>query len=219
MQKTVLRGGLLKYVLFLIVYVVTIYTVPKLIHAQIFQIVMYIILGFVGLAISVPELKEAGRSWKEHPFKNLLWIAGAYILTQVTDNLLIIPYGLLYADRVATMNESNIASVAQIVTPVIFVLATGVFGPIVEETVFRFILVLKAGGIFPKILVVAVSSLAFGIIHMHAVTLPEFLSVLPHIGGAVIWSVLVLMKKNITLLYAVHILTNLPGIIQLAMSL
>ncbi len=219
MQKTVRKGGVLKYALFLAVYAVTILILPRILHSAVFQAVMYIILGAAGLAISIPELKEAGRSWKEHPVKNMLWILGVFVLTQVIDNLLIIPYGLLYADQAETMNEGNIANAAQQVTPAVFVIALGVLGPIVEETVFRLILTYKGSTIVPKILAVTISSLAFGMIHMHAFTLPELLSVLPHIGGGVLWSVLLLKQKNITQLYVIHILTNLPGIIYLVMSL
>ena len=219
MQKTVRKGGVLKYALFLAVYAVTILILPKILHSAVFQAVMYIILGAAALAISIPELKEAGRSWKEHPVKNMLWILGAFVLTQVIDNVLIIPYGLLYADQESTMNESNIAGAAQQVTPVVFVIALGVLGPIVEETVYRLILTYKGSTIVPKILAVTISSLAFGMIHMHAFTLPELLSILPHIGGGVFLSILMLKQKNITLLYAVHILMNLPGLIFLVMTL
>lgn len=219
MQKTVRKGGVFKYALFLAVYAVTILILPRILHSAVFQVVMYIILGAAALAISIPELKEAGRSWKEHPVKNMLWILGAFVLTQVIDNVLIIPYGLLYADREQSMNEGNIQAAAQQVTPVVFVIATAILGPIVEETVFRLILVLKGGSIVPKALAVAISSIAFGMIHMHAFTLPEMLYVLPHIGGGVLWSVLLLKQKNITQLYAIHILTNLPGIIYLVTSL
>lgn len=219
MQKTVRKGGVLKYALFLAVYAVTILILPRILHSAVFQAVMYIILGAAALAISIPELKEAGRSWKEHPVKNMLWILGAFVLTQVVDNLLIIPYGLLYADQAETMNEGNIANAAQQVTPAVFVIALGVLGPIVEETVFRLILTYKGSTIVPKILAVTISSLAFGMIHVHAFTLPELLSVLPHIGGGVLWSVLLLKQKNIAQLYVIHILTNLPGIIYLVTSL
>lgn len=219
MQKTVRKGGVLKYALFLAVYAVTILILPRILHSAVFQAVMYIILGAAALAISIPELKEAGRSWKEHPVKNMLWILGAFVLTQVIDNVLIIPYGLLYADQAETMNEGNIANAAQQVTPAVFVIALGVLGPIVEETVFRLILTYKGSTIVPKILAVTISSLAFGMIHMHAFTLPEMLYVLPHIGGGVLWSVLLLKQKNITQLYVIHILTNLPGIIYLVTSL
>ena len=178
---------------------------------------MYIILGAAALAISIPELKEAGRSWKEHPVKNMLWILGAFVLTQVIDNVLIIPYGLLYADREQSMNEGNIQAAAQQVTPVVFVIATAILGPIVEETVFRLILVLKGGSIVPKALAVAISSIAFGMIHMHAFTLSEFLYILQHIGCGVLMAVLLLKQKNITLVYAIHILINLPAVIMMFM--
>ncbi len=82
----------------------------------------------------------------------------------------------------------------QNVNPVLFIIDAGILGPVTEETVFRNILVSKAGSIFPKVLMVILSSIAFGMIHMHAFTL-----------------------SNITLVYAIHILINLPAVIMMFM--
>jgi membrane protease YdiL (CAAX protease family) len=212
-EKTARRGGLVKYAIYLGLYVLLILIMPKILNNATYQLTMYILMGIAGLVLSMEDLKEAGRSWKAHPFKNLLIIAGAYILIQILDNLLVMPYALIFAEQAVSLNENNIAAAAQVVNPVLFIIAAGILGPVTEETVFRNILVSKAGSIFPKVLMVILSSIAFGLIHMHAFTLSELLYVLPHIGTGVLLSVLLLKQKNVTQVFAIHILLNLPSAI------
>ena len=186
-EKTARSGGLVKYAVYAGLYVLLILIMPKILNNATYQLIMYVLMGIAGLVLSREDLKEAGRSWKAHPFKNLLLIAGGYILVQIIDNLLI------------------------------FIIAAGILGPVTEETVFRNILVSKAGSIFPKVLMVILSSIAFGMIHMHAFTLSELLYILQHIGCGVLLAVLLLKQKNITLVYAIHILINLPAVIMMFM--
>ena len=216
-EKTARSGGLVKYAVYLGLYVLLILIMPKILNNATYQLIMYVLMGIAGLVLSREDLKEAGRSWKAHPFKNLLLIAGGYILVQIIDNLLIIPYALIFAEQGAGLNESNIAYAMQNVNPVLFIIAAGILGPVTEETVFRNILVSKAGSIFPKVLMVILSSIAFGMIHMHAFTLSELLYILQHIGCGVLLAVLLLKQKNITLVYAIHILINLPAVIMMFM--
>ncbi|MCR5529159.1 MAG: CPBP family intramembrane metalloprotease [Saccharofermentans sp.] len=214
-KETAFIGGKLKHVIFLAIYVVFILILPKIVHLQLFQIIMYILLGIAGLIISKDDLKKAGSMWKAHPIKNVLIIVGMLILTVIIDNIFIIPYGLLYAEQASSINESNIAAASQAINPVLMIISLGILGPIVEETVFRHILVSKASKVFPKALMVILASVAFATIHMHAFTLMEFLFVLPHFGTALLWSVLLLKQKNITSVYALHILNNLPTFLMM----
>ena len=97
----------------------------------------------------------------------------------------------------------------------LLVLGVGIMGPIVEETVFRSILMRKQGDFIPKAVVVFVSSVLFGMIHLHAFTVPEMLSILPHICFGIAMAILYLKTKNITLVYALHILNNLPAVLMM----
>ena len=132
---------------------------------------------------------------------------------QIIDNIAILPYALIYPDQGGTMNENNIQTALGAVNPLVFILGIGVLGPITEETVFRNILTTKLGRFIPAAVAVIVSSLLFGFIHMHALTVPELLSVLPHIFTGILWSILIIKTKNISLVYALHILNNLPTVI------
>ena len=202
-----------KYVVFLVCYIVLILILPGFLHIPNYQAAMYIVLGIAGLIISKNELKESGTSWKAHPIRNILLLVGCFILMQIIDNIAILPYALIYPDQGGTMNENNIQTALGAVNPLVFILGTGVLGPITEETVFRNILTTKLGRFIPAAVAVIVSSLLFGFIHMHALTVPELLSVLPHIFTGILWSILIIKTKNISLVYALHILNNLPTVI------
>ena len=202
-----------RYVIFLVCYIVLILILPGFLHIPNYQSVMYIVLGIAGLIISRDELKESGASWKAHPIRNILLLISCFILMQIIDNIAILPYALLYPDQGGTMNENNIQTALGAVNPLVFILGIGVLGPITEETVFRNILTTKLGRFVPAAVAVIVSSLLFGFIHMHALTIPELLSVLPHIFTGILWSVLLIKTKNISLVYALHILNNLPTVI------
>ncbi len=180
-KKTALKGGMVKCVIFLFCYIVFIKILPYFLHNPNYQCAMYIVMGIAGLLISLPELKEAGASWKAHPVRNILLIIGGFIVLYIIDNLAIIPYALLYSEQAGSINDSNLEVARQLAEPVLLVLGAGIMGPIVEETVFRSILMRKQGDFIPKAVVVFVSSVLFGMIHLHAFTVPEMLSILPHI--------------------------------------
>ena len=214
-KNTALKGGMVKCVIFLFCYIVFILILPYIIHNPNYQCLMYIVMGIAGLLISLPELKEAGASWRSHPVRNTLLIIGGFIVLQIIDNLAIIPYALLYSEQSGTMNENNIEVARQLANPVLLVMGAGILGPAVEETVFRSILMRKQCGFIPKVLVIIGSSVLFGLIHLHAFTVPEMLSILPHICFGIALAILYLKTKNITLVYALHILNNLPAILMM----
>ena len=97
-KNTALKGGMVKCVIFLFCYIVFIKILPYFLHNPNYQCAMYIVMGIAGLLISLPELKEAGASWKAHPVRNILLIIGGFIVLYIIDNLAIIPYALLYSE-------------------------------------------------------------------------------------------------------------------------
>jgi hypothetical protein len=153
-KNTALKGGMLKCVIFLFCYIVFIKILPYFLHNPNYQCAMYIVMGIAGLLISLPELKEAGASWKAYPVRNVLLIIGGFIVMNIIDNLAIIPYALLYSEQAGSINDSNLEVARQLAEPVVLVLGAGILGPIVEETVFRSILMRKQGDFIPKAVVV-----------------------------------------------------------------
>lgn len=217
MKRSASKGGLVTCGIFLACYVLFNFILVKLVHNHYYQIFVYIVLGIAGLIISKEELKEAGALWKKHPVRNALFLLGGLILKIVIDNIAAIPYALLFPDY-TSMNNSNLESALKTLNPVLIVAALGIFGPITEETVFRTILTKRAGEFVPKAVAVIVSSLLFGVIHMHALNLAELLSVLPQVLFGVLMAILLLKTKNVTLVYIIHVLNNLLPLVMVILS-
>lgn len=217
-KETALKSGMVKYVFFLLSYVLFNFVLIRFVHNVYYQFVVYIVLAIASLVISRNSINEGLSMWKAHPIRNILIVLGGIALMLLLDNIAIIPYALLYANEAGNLNDNNIAVASQAVSPILFIVVTGIFGPLTEETVFREILTRKASGIVPKAVAVILSSLLFGIIHMHAFTFCEFLSVLNHISFGLLLSIILLKTGNITIAYILHILNNLPIVLILMLS-
>lgn len=217
MKRSASKGGLVTCGIFLACYVFFNFILVKLVHNHYYQIFVYIVLGIAGLIISKEELKEAGASWKKHPVRNALFLLGGFILKIVIDNIALIPAGLLFPDYTST-NDNHIMLAVQTLNPVLLIAALGILGPIVEETVFRTILTKRAGSFIPKTIAVIVSSILFAVIHMHALSIPELLYVIPHVCVGALFAILLLKTKNITLVYIIHVLNNLLPLVMIILS-
>jgi len=212
-KETALKGGMVKYVIFLLFYILFNLILIRFVHNSYYQFAVYTVLGITGVILSRNTVKEGCAMLKAHPVKNILIVLGGIVLMNLLDNIAVIPYALLYAEQAGNLNDNNIAAASQAVNPILFAIISGILGPLTEETVFREILTRQASRFVPKVLAVIVSSLLFGVIHMHAITLCEFLSILPHIFFGALMAILYLKTKNITLVYILHILNNLPVVL------
>ena len=214
-KETALKGGMVKYVIFLLFYILFNLILIRFVHNSYYQFAVYTVLGITGVILSRNTVKEGCAMWKAHPVKNILIVLGGIVLNYLLDNISVIPYALLYAEQAGNLNDNNIAAASQAVNLILFAIISGILGPLTEETVFREILTRQASRFVPKAVAVIVSSLLFGVIHMHAITLCEFLSILPHISFGALMAILYLKTKNITLVYILHILNNLPVVLIL----
>ena len=212
-KETALKGGMVKYVIFLLFYILFNLILIRFVHNSYYQFAVYTVLGITGVILSRNTVKEGCAMWKAHPVKNILIVLGGIVLNYLLDNISVIPYALLYAEQAGNLNDNNIAAAYQAVNPILFAIITGILGPLTEETVFREILTRQASRFVPKAVAVIVSSLLFGVIHMHAITLCEFLAILPHISFGALMAILYLKTKNITPVYILHILNNLPVVL------
>jgi len=172
-KETALKGGMVKYVIFLLCYILFNFILIRFVHNSYYQLAEYTVLGIAGVILSRNAIKEGCAMWKAHPVKNILIVLGGIVLKILLDNIAVIPYALLYAEQAGNLNDNNIAAASQAVNPILFAIISGILGPLTEETVFREILTRQASRFVPKVLAVIVSSLLFGVIHMHAITLCE----------------------------------------------
>ena len=178
------------------------------------QLFSYCVFGVTGIILFKDLLKRGIREWKEHPMKNVLWIAGGYIAGKLLDIILYIPGMILFPDHYS-INQNNVEILLQYMPAAFALIVIGVFGPCTEETIFRWILVEKGREKLPVVLCVIVSSLLFMFLHVHEASLPEIVSCLPIFGSALVYSISMLKTKNPTIPVILHMLNNSIGVIMI----
>ena len=192
--------------LFLIIYVLFLFILPSfmLSVSHCIQSIAYrnflvyaIILSF-GFCLFwsdlITELKIIGS--KKKYLKNIvLWTIGAFILLNIL--------GLFIPTEGISQNEESIRKITE-AHPILMLFPVVILGPIVEELVFRYILI----GKFPryKWLGVLTSSLLFGILHL---TSGEFMFLYIYGTMGLILGGIYYKSKNIWFPIGVHILNNL----------
>lgn len=179
------------------------------------KLISYCVLGTAGIFLFRDLYLDGFMQWKEHPVRNLLWIIGTMAADMILQSVAAIPCASLYPDYVS-VNENNIGSVVQYAPAVLIIAALGVLGPVTEETVFRFLMVERAKNRVPAAVCVAVSSLCFMFIHVHALTLPDILYNLPMLVSGIIFAVCMIKSKNPTIPLLLHIMNNLPAFLALS---
>ena len=129
--------------LYTILFILAVKIRPFVLHDRnascILLVAAYCVLGCIGIYIFREYFRKGIAEWKEHGMKSMLWLIGGYITDILFTSLLYYPQYALYPDYEG-LNNNNIAAAAKRVSAPLFIAAAGIFGPVTEEIVFRFIL-------------------------------------------------------------------------------
>ena len=116
------------------------------------------------------------------------------------------------------LNQSNIQSTFQ-EQPLLIAVFACIIGPLVEELLFRQILLRNLRKSLPSWLSISLVGVAFALIHMHSLSLSEWVSAVSYLGGGFAFSIIyVKEKENIYYPLVVHMLGNSFVLINVALS-
>lgn len=180
------------------------------------ETIVYIFLGIFGIFIFQKEIKRGLNEWKIKPLKSCLWLVGAFFADIILQNVVSIPSILICPDYSSMVGEAQ-AGIMKLLPGFVLLLVFGILGPLTEEFVFRVFAVQVCGEKIPACLCVVLSSLAFMLLHMHMLTLPELLSNLSILTTGLVYGIVVYKTENATIPMALHILNNLLATIGLLM--
>lgn len=180
------------------------------------ETIVYIFLGIFGIFIFQKEIKRGLNEWKIKPLKSCLWLVGAFFADIILQNVALIPSILICPDYCSMVGESQ-ADIVKLLPGFVLLLVFGILGPLTEEFVFRVFAVQVCGKKIPACLCVMLSSLAFMLLHMQMLTLPELLSNLSILTTGLVYGIVVYKTENATIPMALHILNNLLATIGLLM--
>ena len=186
-EETFLKGFLLvTYVLLIPLHVATIF------HPNI-RMIIYVVLAVDGIAAYRLVLITAAK--------------------QVWEAKTIIGFSLKLFGFTGdpSQNETNITELLHSnAAPFLLILGLGVAGPIVEELVFRQFLIGFLERYIPMWAAIAISSLLFGLIHMHGFTTAEWFNVWYYSAMGLAFSLIYALDRNVYMPIAVHVWLNLP---------
>ena len=184
-------------------------------YSVMLQMISYIVLGSVGIVLFWNELKEGISLWKEHTGKTLCLFVVAYVLDSLLSNLAFFPIMYLNADY-QSLNEHSVAELQGKFPALLLIIALGIMGPVTEEVIFRLAPISLTEKKSKRIIVVLITATLFMLVHMHAFTVEEFLYNIPHFVTGVIYGLVMVLSRNVTIPIFLHILNNLPAIILAA---
>lgn len=116
------------------------------------------------------------------------------------------------------LNQSNIQSTFQD-QPLLIAVFACIIGPLVEELLFRQILLRNLRKSLPSWLSISLVGVAFPLIHMHSLDLSEWINAIYYLGGGFAFSIIyVKEKENIYYPLVVHMLGNSLALINVALS-
>lgn len=180
------------------------------------NIPFYIAFGIIVIFIFRKDFLDGIKDWKDHWLKNVLVLAGILILNPVLGTIALIPGYTIWPDG-GTINDSNIENFIRVAQPALIILATGILGPVVEETIFRIILIKKASLDNNKsklitVISIVISSFLFLLIHCHEFTAMEILLNMDKFVAGLLFGSALWFTKNPTVPALAHILNNTVGL-------
>ena len=190
---------LLAYILFLFIFPSFIFNQVECINVAAYRnFLVYAILMIFSLCLFWKDLfnefKEI-ESGKKYFKQIIIWTLSAFILINIL--------GSFIPSEGVSQNEAGVRA-ALTAHPLIMLIPVVLFGPFVEEIVFRYILV----GRFPghKWLGIFLSSLLFGLLH---ITSGDFIFLYVYMLMGLILGIFYHRNQNIWFSVGVHILNNL----------
>lgn len=176
------------------------------------QMISYIVLGSVGVVLFWNELKEGISLWKEHIGKTLCFFVVAYVLDILLSNLAFFPIMLLNPEY-QSLNEHSVAELQGKFPALLLIIALGIMGPVTEEVIFRIAPISLTEKKGKRIMIVLVTAVLFMLVHMHAFTVEEFLYNLPHFVTGLVYGIVMVLSRNVTIPILLHIMNNLPAMV------
>ena len=86
-------------------------------------------------------------------------------------------------------------------------------GPVAEEVVFRLAPISLTEKKSKRIIVVLVTAVLFMLVHMHTFTVEEFLYNIPHFVTGLVYGIVMVLSRNVTIPILLHIMNNLPAMV------
>ena len=160
------------------------------------------------------EIRKTKRKFFFGVFKGWLFLILMTLVFKFVSEMLKQFFGLVGQG----LNQLNIQSTYQ-EQPLLLAVFACIIGPLVEELLFRQLLLHYLQKRLPGLLSIILVGLVFALTHMHSLALSEWISAVDYLGGGLAFSIIyVKEKENIYYPLVVHMLGNSLSFIILVIS-
>ena len=189
--------------------------------ANYLKYLVYVVLALYGsflckdrLIQQWKEIRKTKRKFFFGVLKGLLFLILMTVIFEFVSEMLRQFLGL----DGQSLNQSNLQSIFQ-EQPLLIAVFACIIGPLMEELLFRQILLRYLRKSLPTWLSIFIVGLAFALIHMHSLSLSEWVGAVGYLGGGLAFSIIyVKEKENIYYPLVVHMIMNSLSFISLALS-
>ena len=189
--------------------------------ANYLKYLVYVVLALYGsflckdrLIQQWKEIRKTKRKFFFGVLKGLLFLILMTVIFKFVSEMLRQFFGL----DGQSLNQSNLQSIFQ-EQPLLIAVFACIIGPLMEELLFRQILLRYLRKSLPTWLSIFIVGLAFALIHMHSLSLSEWVGAVGYLGGGLAFSIIyVKEKENIYYPLVVHMIMNSLSYISLALS-
>lgn len=189
--------------------------------ANYLEYLVYVVLALYGsflfkdkLIQQWNEIRKTKRKFFFGVLKGLLFLILMTVIFEFVSEMLRQFLGL----DGQSLNQSNLQSIFQ-EQPLLIAVFACIIGPLMEELLFRQILLRYLRKSLPTWLSIFIVGLAFALIHMHSLSLSEWVGAVGYLGGGLAFSIIyVKEKENIYYPLLVHMLGNSLNFIILVIS-
>ena len=189
--------------------------------ANYLKYLVYVVLALYGsflfkdrLIQQWNEIRKTKRKFFFGVFKGWLFLILMTLVFEFVSEMLKQFFGLVGQ----SLNQSNIQSTFQ-EQPLLLAVFACIIGPLVEELLFRQLLLHYLQKRLPGLLSIILVGLVFALTHMHNLSLSEWVGAVGYLGGGLAFSIIyVKEKENIYYPLVVHMLGNSLSFIILVIS-
>lgn len=216
------KGILIFAILYIVLFVFDgVKLLAFLMPSTIANYLVYVVLALYGsflfkdrLIQQWNEIRKTKRKFFFGVFKGWLFLILMTLVFKFVSEMLKQFFGLVGQG----LNQLNIQSTFQ-EQPLLLAVFACIIGPLVEELLFRQLLLHYLQKRLPGLLSIILVGLVFALTHMHSLALSEWISAVDYLGGGLAFSIIyVKEKENIYYPLVVHILGNSLSFIILVIS-
>lgn len=216
------KGILIFAILYIVLFVFDgVKLLAFLMPSTIANYLVYVVLALYGsflfkdrLIQQWNEIRKTKRKFFFGVFKGWLFLILMTLVFKFVSEMLKQFFGLVGQG----LNQSNIQSTFQ-EQPLLLAVFACIIGPLVEELLFRQLLLHYLQKRLPGLLSIILVGLVFALTHMHSLALSEWVSAVDYLGGGLAFSIIyVKEKENIYYPLVVHMLGNSLSFIILVIS-